>query len=44
MLNRILNRLEEWLIATLMGVATVVVFVAVVHRYATAAHYPIWLQ
>ena len=44
MLNRILNRLEEWLIATLMGVATIVVFVAVVHRYAAAAHYPAALQ
>ena len=44
MLNRILNHLEEWLIAFLMGAATIIVFVAVVHRYAAAAHYPASLQ
>jgi C4-dicarboxylate transporter DctQ subunit len=32
---RILDRLEEILIATLMGAATVLIFVAVVHRYAS---------
>jgi C4-dicarboxylate transporter, DctQ subunit len=32
---RFLDRLEEWLIASLMGAATVVIFVAVVHRYAS---------
>lgn len=31
---RILDRLEEWLIILLMGSATVIIFVAVVHRYA----------
>jgi len=44
MLNRILNHLEEWLIAFLMGAATLLIFVAVVHRYAAAAHYPPSLQ
>lgn len=34
MFLRILDRLEEILIATLIGVATVIIFVAVVHRYA----------
>ena len=33
MLNRILDHLEEWLIAFLIGVATLVIFVAVVHRF-----------
>ena len=33
MINRILNHLEEWLIATLMGAATLVIFLAVVHRF-----------
>ncbi len=33
MLNRILNHLEEWLIAFLMGAATLVIFVAVTHRF-----------
>jgi C4-dicarboxylate transporter DctQ subunit len=32
---RTLDRLEEVLIATLMAAATVIIFVAVVHRYAT---------
>jgi C4-dicarboxylate transporter DctQ subunit len=31
--NRILDRLEEWLIAFLMGAATLVIFVQVAHRY-----------
>jgi len=34
LLSRILNRLEEIIIASLMGAATVVIFVAVVHRYS----------
>jgi C4-dicarboxylate transporter, DctQ subunit len=34
-LLRILDRLEETLIATLIGAATVVIFVAVAHRYTT---------
>jgi len=40
---KVLDHLEEWLIAFLMGAATLVVFVAVVHRYASGI--PIgWLQ
>jgi C4-dicarboxylate transporter DctQ subunit len=35
MLLRILDRLEEVLIATLIALATVIIFVAVVHRYAS---------
>src|SRR6266545_2927352 len=35
MLLRILDRLEEVLIATLMAAATIIIFVAVVHRYGT---------
>jgi TRAP-type C4-dicarboxylate transport system permease small subunit len=34
--NRILDRLEEWLIAGLMAAATCVTFVAVVHRYGSS--------
>ena len=37
---RVLDRLEEWLIATLMGAATLVIFVAVVHRYASTVPIP----
>jgi C4-dicarboxylate transporter DctQ subunit len=44
MFLRILDHVEEWLIATLMGAATLLIFVAVVHRYAAAAHYPAALQ
>ncbi|MEY4736011.1 MAG: hypothetical protein RL302_330 [Pseudomonadota bacterium] len=33
MINRILNQLEEWLIAFLIGAATLVIFFAVVHRF-----------
>ena len=33
MLNRFLDHLEEWLISFLMGAATLVIFVAVLHRY-----------
>jgi C4-dicarboxylate transporter DctQ subunit len=33
MLNRILDRLEEWLIATFMAAATLIIFVSVLHRY-----------
>ena len=35
MVNRFLDHLEEWLITFLIGAATVVIFVAVLHRYAT---------
>jgi C4-dicarboxylate transporter DctM subunit len=33
--NRVLDHLEEWLIASLIAAATVLIFVAVVHRYGT---------
>ncbi len=36
MLNKLLDRLEEWLIATLITVATTIVFFAVLHRYGTS--------
>jgi TRAP-type C4-dicarboxylate transport system permease small subunit len=35
-LDRILNRLEEWIIAFLIGAATALTFVAVVHRYGAS--------
>ena len=44
MLLRALDRLEDWLISILMGAATLLIFVAVVHRYAAGAHYPVFLQ
>jgi len=44
MFLRFLDHLEEWLIAALMGAATLLIFVAVAHRYAAAAHYPAFLQ
>jgi C4-dicarboxylate transporter DctQ subunit len=44
MFNRVLDHLEEWLIAFLMGAATLLIFVAVVHRYASGWHYPASLQ
>ena len=34
MLDRALNHLEEWLIATFMALATLIIFVAVIQRYA----------
>ena len=37
---KILDRLEEWIIATLMATATLVVFVAVVHRYLSGLPIP----
>jgi C4-dicarboxylate transporter DctQ subunit len=43
---KFLDHLEEWLIATLMGAATVVIFIAVVHRYASGLPIPVlqdWL-
>jgi len=53
-LDRILNRLEEWIIATLIGAATILTFVAVFHRYGAsnsaslarwaAAHHLVLLQ
>src|SRR3954471_8893336 len=46
LLLRILDRLEEILIASLMGAATVLIFVAVVHRYASGVSflYPLMHQ
>ncbi|MDE2277364.1 MAG: TRAP transporter large permease subunit [Burkholderiales bacterium] len=35
-LNSLLNHLEEWVIASLIALATTLVFVAVLHRYGTA--------
>jgi TRAP-type C4-dicarboxylate transport system permease small subunit len=35
-LDRILNRLEEWIIVTLIAAATILTFVAVVHRYGAS--------
>jgi TRAP-type C4-dicarboxylate transport system permease small subunit len=35
-LDRILDRLEEWIIVTLIGAATTLTFVAVVHRYGAS--------
>jgi C4-dicarboxylate transporter DctM subunit len=34
-LNRMLDHLEEWLIASLIAAATMLIFAAVVHRYGT---------
>jgi TRAP-type C4-dicarboxylate transport system permease small subunit len=36
LLNRILDRLEEWIICTLIAAATCITFVAVVHRYGAS--------
>ena len=43
---KFLDRLEEWLIASLMGAATILIFVAVVHRYGTGVPflYPFLIQ
>ena len=38
---KLLDHLEEWLIATLMGAATLLIFVAVVHRYAAGTPIPV---
>ena len=37
---KFLDHLEEWIIATLMGAATVVIFIAVLHRYASGFAIP----
>ena len=37
---KILDRLEEWLITFLMAAATLIIFVAVVHRYAAGMPIP----
>jgi C4-dicarboxylate transporter DctQ subunit len=40
-----LDHLEEWLIASFMGLATLIIFASVVHRYMVGVHSPIqdWL-
>ena len=38
---KLLDHLEEWLIATLMGGATLLIFVAVLHRYAAGTPIPV---
>ena len=43
---KFLDHLEEWLIASLMAAATLVIFIAVVHRYASGMAIPVvqdWL-
>lgn len=37
---KFLDRLEEWLIASLMAMATILIFLAVVHRYASGLPIP----
>ena len=37
---KLLDRLEEWVITTLMAAATLLIFVAVVHRYAAGLPIP----
>jgi C4-dicarboxylate transporter DctQ subunit len=37
---KVLDHLEEWIIALLMGGATIIIFVAVAHRYATGLPIP----
>ncbi|MDK9725404.1 MAG: TRAP transporter small permease [Sterolibacteriaceae bacterium MAG5] len=37
---KILDHIEEWLIAFLMGAATLIIFVSVMHRYATGFAIP----
>jgi C4-dicarboxylate transporter DctQ subunit len=37
---KILDRLEEWIIASLMCAATVIIFIAVVHRYLSGMPIP----
>ncbi len=43
---RLLDHLEEWLITFLMGAATLIIFVSVVHRYGSGVEIPVvqdWL-
>jgi C4-dicarboxylate transporter DctQ subunit len=45
-MNKLLDRLEEFIIASLMAVATVVIFISVVHRYLSGYEIPVlqdWL-
>jgi len=45
-LLRVLDHLEEWLIATLIAAATALIFFAVVHRYGTglSINFAKWLD
>ena len=36
MIDRLLNRLEEWIISVLIAAATIITFVAVIHRYGAS--------
>jgi C4-dicarboxylate transporter DctQ subunit len=40
MILKFLDHLEEWLIATLMAAATLIIFIAVAHRYAAGVSIP----
>ena len=40
LLNKLLNHLEEALITFLMGAATLIIFVAVLHRYGSGYAIP----
>ena len=43
---KILDHIEEWLIATLMGAATLIIFLSVTHRYMAGVSIPVvqdWL-
>jgi len=40
-MTKLLDHLEEWLIATLMAAATLLIFVAVIHRYAAGTPSPL---
>lgn len=43
---KFLDHLEEWLVATLIGAATIIIFLSVVHRYASGLPIPVlqdWL-
>lgn len=45
-MNKLLDRLEEFIIAALMAVATIVIFISVAHRYASGYEIPVvqdWL-
>jgi len=37
---KVLDHLEEWLITLLMGAATIIIFIAVLHRYASGFSIP----
>jgi C4-dicarboxylate transporter DctQ subunit len=39
-MNKLLNHLEEWLIAFLIGGATIIIFLAVIHRYLSSLPIP----